>query len=286
MRSFLSGPGRRKLLTGVHQVIGGPIDLAVWNLPISSTLTLSDCFYRKEQLMDKKEPQESVSKKGKGIGEWIKSLFLNPYAVGIVLVIFAVLVTTWCEQHNQAQDQKRAAMEMLESIAIEMDFNVKQTDGIIYVLKEACQDSLFISVDLSLATGAYQAALTAGELRYIPRYAYAIIMEYDGMEIINKRLDRIRDYLLLPSHRIRSEDLSRYVNHTITQLEKKKESMSKHKKLIKTFRSEIVNGEIRVEPIIEEKKEGPWSWILSFAIKIKDKRLFEEFEERIQGGRP
>ena len=221
--------------------------------------------------MDKKEPQESVSKKGKWIGKWIKSLFLNAYTVGIVVAIFAVVAANWWEQHNQAQDQKRAAMEMLENVVLEMDYNIQTSDIVISFLKNAYQDTLFLSPSpsLALATGAFRAALAAGELRYIPGFAYALIVHYDWVEKINKRLDRIREVMWEPMSPVKKWNTNRYINNTITDLEKLKRWIAESIPVIKSHKSEIVENTIRIERIVTQSKDG--RSIINFKIVGRDK---------------
>jgi len=182
----------------------------------------------------------------------IKEIYIALFAAA-----FSAFLTTEYHRYTQAQDQKTEAIHMLENILSEMDYNIQKVnlllpslDSLKTLLETAYQDSVPIPTVL-LSTGAFRAALTTGQLRYIPKYAFAIIAHYEIIEHINENLDTIRRFmgLTLSYKSAKIENLKPYITHTIALLESQKEILPAMRSIINRDKLLIVQDKIRPKVI-------------------------------------
>jgi len=187
----------------------------------------------------------------------MKKLFLNPYTVGIlvglVIAIFSTNLAIKSQRNKEAKEQRIEATHMLENIASEMNLNIQKIDALIPMLENAYQDSLFVTEHTFLSTGAFQAALAAGQLRSIPKFAFALTWYYEETERFNKRLDTIQQsiYVRPPSHPEDIKNLRRFIKITIKDIKEHKKFLSDVKNVIDNNKSLIV--EDRIQPEIERE---------------------------------
>lgn len=191
----------------------------------------------------------SVSKMLKSVSKMLKSILLSAYILGIIIAIFATIFSNEYHRRSEITHQKKEALYMLENISLEMEFNISKIERLITEFQEAYQDTLLITHDLFLNTGAYRAAIYAGQLRYIPNYAFALMNYYDRIERVNKRLDNIiRLAYTKPLGSIDGENLKRYIDETSEYLRDLKELLSKVKGRLDNSKRLIVENKCYVEP--------------------------------------
>jgi len=178
----------------------------------------------------------------------LRRLFLNPYTieilVGMFIAIFSSIFALECHRRSESRQQTKEVIHMLENIISEIDYNIQRTDLLLPKLEEGYQDTLIVYKDLLLSTGAFNAASTTGQLTYIPQYAFALIVYYQLVNRINRRLENLQQMLGIRSSldSLEKKNLKMYINHTIYRLNELKKVMYVVRNNIDKNKSRMAKG--------------------------------------------
>lgn len=189
-------------------------------------------------------------------------ILLNPYVIALFAAVSSAFLATEYHRYTQAKDQKTEAIHMLENILSEMDYNIQKVDLLLpsldslkTLLETASQGQASIPT-MSLSTGAFRAALTTGQLRYIPKYAFAIIAYYEVIETVNEKLETIRrgTGLTVSYKPSETQNLKHYVTFTIALLESLKKILPEMRGIIDRDKLLIVQD--KIQPEVKRHKGG------------------------------